>query len=118
MADPDPRVESSTFVGGVADADDWPSRASATIVHYVGTVRDKTTGPALSISRSVVYLAAAGLIGVILAILALILLVRVLVAATSALPFVDQGDPWLAYLIIGVLFLGVGVFLWRKKDAR
>lgn len=118
MADSETRLDHTGFLGEVSDRDDWPARASATVVRYVGTVRDKTTGPALRASRSVVYLAAAGLIGVLLAILLLILVVRVLVAATGALPFVDAGDPWLAYLVIGIVFLGVGMYLWRKKDAR
>ena len=96
--------------------DDWPARASATIVQYVGTVRDKTTGPALSVTRTMVYALAMGLIGLVVLVLALILLVRVLVAATAYIPGVGNGEPWLAYAIIAVLFWIVGAVLWRMKE--
>lgn len=97
-------------------SDDWPSKAAATIVQYVGTVRDKTTGPALSASRVAVYALAMGLIGLVLALLALILVVRVLVVATGYVPGVESGETWLAYYILGALFLLPGLFLWRKKE--
>lgn len=96
--------------------DDWPAKASATVVQYVGSVRDKTTGPALVASRMAVYFLAIGLVAVVLGILLLLLLVRVLVNATGALPFVDQNETWLAYLILGFIFLVVGGLLWRKKE--
>ncbi|MEL7156793.1 MAG: hypothetical protein AAFN30_09365 [Actinomycetota bacterium] len=97
-------------------SDDWPAKASATIVQYVGTVRDKTTGPALSASRVAVYALAMGLIALVLAFLALILLVRVLVVATGYVPGVGAGETWLAYYILGALFMLPGLFLWRKKE--
>ncbi|MGH1491175.1 MAG: hypothetical protein ACRBK7_17570, partial [Acidimicrobiales bacterium] len=97
-------------------SDDWPSKASATIVQYVGTVRDKTTGPALVASRYAVYVLAMVLIAMVLAVLLLVLLVRVLVTATAALPFVDDGETWLAYYIIGAIFVLGGAILWRKKE--
>ena len=100
----------------VSNADDWPARASATVVQYVGTVRDKTTGPALTASRNVVYILAMALIGVVVAILALVLLVRVLVVVTGYVPGVEDGETWLAYLILGALFIIGGAILWRKKE--
>lgn len=95
---------------------DWPAKASATIVEYVGTVRNKTTGPALAASRNVVYMLAMGLIGVVVAILGLVLLVRVLVSVTAYVPSVDEGETWLAYLILGAIFMVGGAILWRKKE--
>ena len=97
-------------------ADDWPARASATVAQYVGTVRDKTTGPALVASRYAVYALALALIGAVLAVLLLVLMVRVLVSATAHLPFVNEGEVWLAYYILGFGFLLVGMLLWRKKE--
>jgi hypothetical protein len=96
--------------------DDWPARASDTIVEYVGLVRSKTTGPALVASRNVVYLVPIGLIGVMLAILLLVLVVRVLVVATAYVPGVELGEPWLAYFVLGGILLLAGAFLWRKKE--
>ena len=98
------------------DEDDWPSKASATIVSYVGTVRDKTTGPALVVSRYAVYVLAMALLGLVLLVLLLVLLVRLLVTATGLLPFVEPGQTWLAYYIIGAIFIGGGALLWRKKE--
>ncbi|MGF1598780.1 MAG: hypothetical protein ACFCVK_17935 [Acidimicrobiales bacterium] len=113
MADP----ELTPATSPPAD-DDWPARATATVVQYVGTVRDKTTGPALRASRTAVYAAAIALIGLVVAVLALVLVVRVVVAGTNELPGIDDGETWLAYVILGVVFVVAGLFLWRKKEAR
>ncbi len=102
---------------GIANDDDWPARASATIVNYVETVRDKTTGPALVASRYAVYVLAMVLIAFVLVILLFLLMVRVLVAATNELPFVDDGETWMAYYVLGGLFTLVGVVMWRRKEA-
>lgn len=98
--------------------EDWPARASATVVQYVGTVRDKTTGPALVASRIAVYVLAMILISMVLAILLLVLFVRLLVSLTSLLPFIETGETWLAYYILGGIFILVGAVLWRKKEPR
>jgi hypothetical protein len=97
--------------------DDWPARASASIVEQVGRVRDKTTGPALIASRTAVYMAAIGLIAFVLLIVLLLLLFRTLVLVSAwALPFVDPNESWVAHYVLGAIFLGAGVFFWRKKD--
>lgn len=99
-----------------AAAPDWPARATATVVGYVDTVRSRATGPAIRVSRRVVYFTAIALIGLVALPLVLILLVRVAVAATAYVPSVEAGESWLAYLILGVLFLMAGLVLWRKKE--
>jgi hypothetical protein len=99
-------------------ADDWPARASATVVQYVGTVREKTTGPALVASRYAVYAVAMALIACVLLVLLLVLLVRLLVTATALFPFVENGEAWMAYYILGFIFLLGGAILWRKKEPR
>lgn len=98
------------------NGDDWPARASATVVQYVGTVRDKTTGPALVASRYAVYVLAIALIAVVLVILLMVLAVRLLVSATGMLPFVEAGETWLAYYILGGLLVLGGALMWRKKE--
>jgi len=95
---------------------DWAAKATETVVQYVGTVRDKTTGPALAASRVAVYMLAISLIASVVAVLLLVLLVRLLVTVTGFLPFVGAGETWFAYEILGLLFLGGGLFLWRKKE--
>lgn len=96
--------------------DDWPAKATATIVNYVGTVRDATTGKALVASRTAVYALAMALIGVVLAVLLLLIVIRLLVTLTGYLPFVEAGETWLAYYLLGGIFLIGGVILWRRKE--
>lgn len=115
MADAD-SLSTRTEPSPADNGEDWPSKASATIVQYVGTVREKTTGPALTASRNVVYLLAMALIGFVVLILGLVLLVRVLVAATSSVPGVEDGETWLAYFILGAILVLGGALLWRKKE--
>lgn len=95
--------------------DDWPAKASATVVRYVSTVRDRTTGPALGASRIAVYGLAMVLIAMVALVLFLLLVVRLLVVSTGYLPFVDAGESWLAYYILAVIFIAIGAFAWRKK---
>lgn len=99
-------------------SEDWPAKASATVVQYVGTVREKTTGPALVASRYAVYSLAMVLIALVLAVLVLVLLVRLLVTATALLSFVEEGETWLAYYILAAIFVLGGAILWRKKEPR
>ena len=98
------------------NGDDWPAKASATVVHYVGTVRDRTTGPALVASRWVVYALAMSLIAVVALIVLLLLMVRFGVVVTGYLPFVEPGESWMAYYVLAVPFIGFGWYAWRKKD--
>ncbi len=114
MADPEPRLRGIP----VSDprTDDWPARAAGLVERYVGSVRDKTTGPVLNLSRYLVYISTMALIGLVAGGLALILLVRLLVAVTGYVPGVDNGESWLAYLLLGGIFLVVGLFLWRRKE--
>lgn len=99
------------------NTDDWAARATSSITQYVGQVRDKTTGPALVASRTAVYMMAIGLIGLVLLIVALLLLFRLLVVASGELlPFVEPDESWLAHYVLGGIFLGAGLFFWRKKD--
>lgn len=95
--------------------EDWSARATSTIVGYVDTVRGATTGKAMVASRVVVYGIAAGLVGAIIGAMLLVFLVRFLVIATSYVPAVDDGEVWLAYWILGAIFLIAGWILWRMR---
>ncbi|MEO7427847.1 MAG: hypothetical protein ABIY48_00540, partial [Acidimicrobiales bacterium] len=48
---------------------DWPAQAADTIERVVGSVRDKTTGPAITLARWVVYGTFALVVGSVLAVL-------------------------------------------------
>ncbi len=117
MSDADALTNLSTATPATTDGEDWPTTLTATLVGYVDTVKGATTGKALVASRMGVYFFPIALIALVLVVLFLIMIVRLLVVVTGYLPFVDAGNPWLAYLILGTLFTGVGAVLWRKKDA-
>jgi hypothetical protein len=94
---PPPRVE-----------DDWSAQAADTVVKVVDAVREKTTGPVLTVARAIVY----GLIGVFAVIVALVVLVIGLVRLIDVyLP----GEVWSAYLLLGVVFTALGFFIWGKR---
>ncbi len=108
--------ETQSFIDH-SDTEDWAAKVTSSITQYVGQVRDKTTGPALVASRTVVYMAAIGLIGFVLLIVALLLLFRLLVVTSGELlPFVEPNESWLAHYVLGGIFLAAGIFSWRKKD--
>ncbi len=117
MSDADALTNATPAAPASSGNDDWPTTLTATLVGYVDTVKGATTGKALVASRMGVYFFPIALIAMVLAILVLIMLVRLLVVVTGYLPFVDEGNPWMAYLILGSLFTAVGALLWRKKDA-
>jgi hypothetical protein len=91
--------------------DDWPAQAADKIEQVVGKVRDTTTGPALKASQYAVYGIVAGMLGTVAAVLGLILLVRVL-------DIVLPDSVWLPYLVLGVLFTGIGTWCWRQRFPR
>jgi hypothetical protein len=93
---------------------DWPAQAADTIERVVGSVRDKTTGPALTVARGVVYGLFAGLVGATAAVLAIIALVRLI---DNYLPDAVFGEEhmWATYLVLGVAFLVPGVVLWTRR---
>jgi len=103
-------------------ADDWPAQAADTIVKVVGTVRDNTTGKAITAARGVVYGILAGLLALVALVLVCILTDRGLtVLANSILGWVDLDRPgrgaWIADVILGGAFTLAGWALWKKANA-
>jgi len=86
---------------------DWPQRATETLVSRVDEVRVKTSGPAISVARMVVY----GVVALPLLVMALILLVIGLVRGLDVL--LDRA--WLTYVILGGVFTVGGLVLWSKR---
>lgn len=61
---------------------------------------------------------AVGLIALVVAVLLLVLVVRLMASLTAwLLPFIEDGEIWGSYLLLGLLFLLGGLVLWRKKEA-
>jgi predicted tellurium resistance membrane protein TerC len=95
------------FSGGLGG--DWPAQATDAIVNVVGAVRDRTTGPITTIARGVVF-------GFFAAVLALAVVVLVIVAAIRLLDEVLPSGVWLAYLVLGVVFVIAGALVFRKRN--
>lgn len=99
----------------IATDDDWPLKAANTVVGYVDKTKLATTGKALVLSRAVVYLLSAVLLALVVAVLLIVFSIRFLAAATAELPFIDDGEVWLAYYIMSAIFIIIGLVLWRKR---
>jgi predicted lysophospholipase L1 biosynthesis ABC-type transport system permease subunit len=99
-----------------AGTSDWPAEAADAIERVVGAVRDKTTGPAITVARWVVYGTFALVVGTVVAVMIAIAAVR---ALDSYLPdaWVGEQHTWAAHLIIGLLFTIVGMVLWSRRAA-
>ena len=99
--------------------DDWPKQVTDQIVSTVDDIRDKTTGPAIKISRSVVY----GLTACFLLLLSVPFFVigtnRGLIEIFDTWIVSDRSSAvWIVYLITGVLWLIIGLVFWRKRPKR
>jgi hypothetical protein len=95
---------------------DWPAQAADTIERVVGTVRDKTAGPALTAARAVVYGTFAAIVGIACLIVLIIALVRLI---DSYLPDAVFGEEhvWAAHLLLGLVFVISGGVLWARRHA-
>ncbi len=93
---------------------DWAAQAADTIERAVGNVRDRTTGPAITVARAVVYGTFALLVGVAALVLATIGAVRLI---DNYLPSAVFGEEhtWAVYLIIGLVYLTAGAVLWVRR---
>jgi hypothetical protein len=97
---------------------DWPVEAADAIERAVGAVRDKTTGPALTVARGIVYGALAIIVGLAAAVTAAIAAVRVVDVYLPESVF-GETHVWAAHLIVGAVFVLLSwFFLWRKRYAR
>src|SRR6476646_3723952 len=85
----------------------WPAEATDAIVTAVGTVRDRTTGPALTAARAIVYGVFAAILGVIAIVLAIAMIIRM---ANNYLP----GEIGTVYIGLGTIFTLGGLVLWSK----
>jgi len=95
---------------------DWPAQATDTIVKVVGQVRDKTTGPIITIARGLVYGTLAAVLGLIAAVVGFIMLIRVLMIPVEEwLGGTDR--VWVVYLVLGLPITLAGALFLRKASA-
>jgi phosphate/sulfate permease len=101
--------------GSAAAGDDWVVSTADTIERLVDSVRSKTAEPAERVARLLVFGILAAIVGLAAGVLAVVGLFRGLVVL---LDVVWQPEVWLAYLILGGIFLMAGLFLWRKRTTK
>jgi hypothetical protein len=89
---------------------DWPQQATTRVVGLVDNVRSKTVGPAIRISRAIVY----GLVAIILLLVAMPL---VLIGLTRLLNYAIPGDIYRVYLVTGAFLTLVGLLLWSRRPS-
>jgi hypothetical protein len=95
-----------------ATSQDWTVQAADRIEAVVEVVRDKTTVPAQKVATAIVY----GIVAAVMGLLALVLFVIALLRLHVYLPFDPEGRRvWVTYMVLGAIFILVGVFLWRKR---
>lgn len=107
---------SAESAASTTDSADWPAQAADTIERVVGSVRDKTTGPAITVARWVVYGTFALVVGSMVLILLAIASVRLLdVYLPDA--WVGEEHTWSAHLVTGSLFTLLGAVAWSRRTA-
>ncbi|MGI8807453.1 MAG: phage holin family protein [Acidimicrobiales bacterium] len=89
---------------------DWTSDLLDRLDHYIELVRSNTTDRLVKVARLLVYGLIAVIVGAMAGIVALIALIRIL-------DVVLPREVWLPYVVLGAIFLTLGLFLWSKKTA-
>lgn len=88
---------------------DWTSQVADTIDSVVGTIRDKTTVPAETAARALVY----GILIVVMGTTAVLLL------TTGVVRLLDNWlRIWAVYLIVGGVFTVAGMLCWAFRRPR
>jgi len=90
---------------------DWTTEAVDTIEKVVGAVRERTVVPAHRATRIVVY----GMFAAFAVLAALVLLVF---AVFRAGVLIAQGEVWIAWLVLGGIFVLLGMVAWAKRNPR
>jgi hypothetical protein len=90
---------------------DWPAQIADTAARLVEQVRNKTTRPAITAARAVVFGLIALSIGVVAVFLLLIGTIRMV---NGYLP----GKVWTTYLLLGGIFTVAGALLFSQRKPR
>ncbi len=110
-------VPSDALRAAEVDTTDWPAQAAEAIERAVGAVRDRTTGPAITVARGIVYGTFALLVGTAVAVFVAISAVRALdVYLPDAV--VGEDHTWAAHLLVGTVFAVAGMVLWARRTSR
>jgi hypothetical protein len=94
--------------------EDWPAQMAESIERVVGSVRDKTTGPALTVARAIVYGTFAAVVAVAAVVVFVIGAVRVVDVYLPDAVF-GETHTWAAHLLLGLVFSAIGIVLWLRR---
>jgi tetrahydromethanopterin S-methyltransferase subunit F len=100
---------------GPGPDEDWAAATADAIERAVQSVRAKTADPLERVARLVVYGLLAGIVGIAIAVLLAVALVRGLV---ELIDVVWQREVWLAHLIVGGIFVLAGLFTWTRRTPK
>lgn len=95
---------------------DWPKETADTIERLVGMLRDRTTKPAVTIVRGLVFGLLGAFIGLIALTAGIIMVLRVL-QLLWAVPFDHDTSVWLSYFTVGGIFCLASVFLMMRRHS-
>src|SRR4051794_5830852 len=87
---------------------DWTKDLLDRLDHYIELVRSNTTDRLVKVARLLVFGLIAAILGAMAGVVALIALIRIL-------DVVLPREVWLPYMVLGAIFLALGLFLWSKK---
>ena len=93
-------------------AGDWPAKAAGGIESVVGALAERTVKPLKALARGLVY----GLLGGVMGQIAVVLVVISLLRLLNVWAFPNR--VWASDLLIGAIFVAVGLFLWSRRTKR
>jgi hypothetical protein len=89
---------------------DWPTKATDAVDTLVTLLRDKTVRPATLVARAIIF----GIIIFAAAVTVVTLLSITLIRLLTV--YVFNGRVWAADLLVGVLFVVVGIVAWSQRN--
>jgi hypothetical protein len=106
MASP---VDQRASASPTTTTNDWTTQLAGTVDNVVGTIRDKTTVPAETLARALVY----GILVAVMGGTSLVLL------TTGLVRLLDNWlRIWAVYLIVGGVFTAGGMLCWAFRRPR
>ena len=91
---------------------DWASATTEKLEVLVSFIRDRTVTPVLRVVRYAIFGVLAAFVGVLLAVLVAVGLIRVLDS------YLFHERVWASYLVVGGIFLAFGLLLLRMRYPR
>ena len=93
----------------------WAADLADTVERVVGTVRDKTTKPLVTVTRALVYGLFAAILGIVALVLVIVMLTRLLQEVLDWVEIRRSAAVYISYLAVGGIFSLAGLFFLRKR---